>query len=281
MRRFEYKNRKDKNYFEGWYFRFVGEESIGVIFALTKHTEDPHAFIQVFDKNSVECEYMRFGVEDFRYDSEKEVIYIGENYLSNNEVVVKDIHITMKNHTVFSKGSAMSYLENAPLECFQEVLYMKAEAIGRINGVDVTGFAYSEKTYGTNFPSKWVWLQSFNSQSSSLISFSAGLIPLLGFRIKGFFILLDTEVGKFRLSSTNLSRIKIGKTIKIKRGNIKIKLKPIINHRVKLVGPSKNGLMNLDVYESLDSRLELKIYKKNHLLFEDEFRDVGMELMFH
>ncbi len=281
MKRFAYKNKKQKNYFEGWYFRFVGDVNIGVIFALTKYQDDPHAFIQIFNHDSSECEYLRYNIEDFYYDAENDVVHINDYSLSNYQVSVKGISLKIKNHQVFSDKSAMTYLEHAPLECFQEVLYMKADASGSVYGKDVIGIAYSEKTYGTNFPSKWVWLQSFHSKNGSLMSFSVGMVPVLFFRIKGFFILLDTVVGKFRLSSTNFAKIRVGESIVMKKRKIKIVLEPVLNHKVKLVGPSKNGLMNLDVYESLDSEVHLKIYRGKELLLEDLFKDVGMELMFH
>lgn len=280
MKRFAYQNKKSKNYFEGWYFRFVGEESIGVIFALTKHSDDPHAFIQTFSNVSEQCKYQKFPVEDFFYDEKSHTVYIGENSLSNLEVHVDDIHLKMDNHLVYSEKSSMTYLENAPLECFQEVLYMKADCKGVIKGKEMIGHAYSEKTYGTNFPSKWVWIQSFNSVKGSLLSFSVGLIPVFFLRLKGFFVLLHTPLGQFRLSTTNYSSIRVGESIVMKKGKLKIELTPRMNHKVKLVGPSKNGLMNLDVFESLDSVVELKIYEKGSLVFEDTFSDVGMELMF-
>ena len=88
MNIFQYKNLKQKNYFEGWYFRFtdaVSKINYAVIFAITRNSEDPHAFLQVFNDQTKTNQYIRYDVSEFQYDYEVEKLTIGKSSLSTTE----------------------------------------------------------------------------------------------------------------------------------------------------------------------------------------------------
>ena len=295
MKTFQYQNQKNKNYFEGWYFRITDAKTnsnYAVIFAITKNVDDPHSFIQVFNNNSTECEYFRFDTSDFSYNYENNEVCIGENYLSTESIYLNTS--TIKIDIAFNKqvslenlsgsNSAMGYLSNYPLECFQEVIYLNGRGIGRINeyskkDISINGNIYIEKTYGSKFPVKWVWIQSNHSDSSS-ISFSVGKIPFFGIKTKGFLALLNTPEKLYRFYTGNLSTVNVLKDkIIVKRGAIKLILKPLLDNTIKLVGPSKKALMNLDVFESLTSTLSVELYKGKTLIFSDTYTNVGYENM--
>ena len=113
MNTFEYKNRKRKNYFEGWYLRVTDEEknvNLAFIFAITKDEEDPHAFIQVYDGIALTNKYFRFDVNDFKYLDK--TVYIKDNYLSLDNMCLKvkdfEINIMMENIVKINK-KAESY----------------------------------------------------------------------------------------------------------------------------------------------------------------------------
>lgn len=288
MRTFKFQNKRSKNYFEGWYLHLTSNnKNYGIIFAITKSVKDPHAFIQFFSEDYEACKYYRYSLDKFRF--ENETVHIGDNFLNMDSVFInEDIQVDLKiaNHTLLTKNnevvSAMSYLENMPLDCFQEVLYFKADVTGSI--VDtveeiINGTIYSEKTYGNKFPKKWIWLQSFDNSEAEL-SFSIGKVPVGPFTINGFFFLLKNEYEILRLSTTNNAKIKINNTadhanIIIKKGRTTVEIDAFMDKPVKLVGPSNGGVMNLDVYESISSTCTVKVNDKVY-----HFKNCGFENMY-
>lgn len=293
MNTFGYKNKKAKDYFEGWYTRFTSNDSINfaVIFAITKNKEKPHSFIQIFKENDKECTYLSFNNSEFKYDNN--TVFIGKNHLSTEHLYIEheDIKIDVAindQKTLYDfegSNSAMGYLSKAPLECFQEVIHLESHTSGSVTYQNieyvVDGKGYMEKTYGTNFPSNWVWIQSNNNIDNSIISFSVGKVPVLFFNFKGFFILLKIDKKLYRFSTYNFSRINVKTNqIIIKRGRYKIILKPESTHTTKLLGPKKKGDMSLDVFESITSLLNISFTKGSKTIYEGEFSNVGLELMY-
>jgi hypothetical protein len=298
MKTFAYQNRKDKNYFEGWYVRLTDEKNdinVAIIFAITKDKQHPHSFIQYYDGTKKEAFYYEFTTSQFQYDEGSGTVHIGDNFLSTRQVFLKtaDVVIEAKTEDIQTlqpfRGhqSAMGYLQKAPLECFQEVIYLDTKATFTINDTTYHGRGYMEKTYGTNFPKDWIWLQSNHSKNGSKISFSVGLVPVLFFHVKGFFLIYHHQGNEYRYGSYNLSHIKIEHinhsetTYTIRKRKTKIIISAKSHQPVKLVGPSKNGVMNLDVFETLTGTATMKVYNKDELVFEDTYYNVGLELMYN
>ena len=65
--------KKEKEYFEGWYFKHVScdlKNIIGIIPGFSKNDEDSHAFIQIiiskeFDGKTLNTQYYKFSTDDF------------------------------------------------------------------------------------------------------------------------------------------------------------------------------------------------------------------------
>ncbi len=300
MNRFRFENKKKKNYFEGWYFRFTNNttnENYALIFAMTKDKDNPHSFIQFYDGTKHTSKYYTFPLGDMKYDVLTNTVHIGKNTLSPKSCHFEDkdiiIDATVTDHISLvpykNSDSAMGYLSKAPLECFQEVIYMNATANVIINEKGIThkfsGNSYMEKTFGTSFPTKWVWMQS-NFGRESIFSFSVGLVPVLFLKIKGFFLIFQYNHKEYRFSSYNFSKIKVDQKdkdviISIYKGKNKVILKAKTSHPVKLVGPSKRGKMNLEVFESINSTCTLEFYENNELILSDKYHNVGLELMYN
>lgn len=298
MNTFEYKNKKNKNYFEGWYLRVTDEAknvNLAFIFAITKDVDDPHAFIQVYDGIALTSKYYRFEIEDFKYL--KDTVYIKDNYLSleNMYLKVEDIEININIENIVKlkrnrkNSSAMSYMVKFPLECFQEVNIIDGHFNGELILNDETkyieGKVYLEKSYGNKFPEKWIWIQSNHFNKAASLTFAYGKIPFLKWKVNGFFSILKFNGKEYRFASYNFARIKINK---ISETQVEIILKRrfhklIINAKmikpVKLVGPLENGKMNLEVFESINSLATLTFYRGRKVLFDTMGRNVGFELM--
>ena len=297
MNTFKYQNKKNKNYFEGWYTRFTTKDNlnIAVIFAITKDIKNPHSFIQVFKENDDKCIYLSFKTNDFSFADDK--VTIGKNSLSKDQIILdhEDIscNVSFTNQDTLDQNgghpSAMGFLHKAPLECFQEVIFLEAFAKGSFSlkgkTYEIKSKGYMEKTFGDNFPSRWIWIQSNYNKDNAKISFSIGLIPILFFKVKGFFLLLKINNELLRFSSYNLSRIKVkrvneGIIIIIKKGKHKIVILPRSIDPVTLVGPRKNGEMTLDVFESIKSTATVQHFIKKELVYEGVFENVGYENMY-
>jgi len=298
MKSFTYQNRRKKDYFEGWYTRLVDIENninIAVIFALTKNELDPHAFIQVYDGVELTNKYFRFDIREFSFSNE---VSIGDNSLSPSNLkldvdnykidVVFEKQVPIKKYLGFD--SAMSYLKLFPLVCFQEVNIIDGKYKGSIQIKDVIdksiGNIYMEKTYGYKFPKKWIWIQGNHFNSNLKLSFSVGYIPLLGKYRKGFFAVLHSEGKEYRFGSFNLSRIKINKKtdekveIIIRKGRYKLLIEATTKNPIILVGPVDGGEMILEVFESINSNVVVKLYKKSKLICSGTDNLAGFEYMY-
>lgn len=297
MKTFQFQNKKQTNYFEGWYYRLTDvskDINIAIIFAITKDVHNPHSFIQYYNGIDKKAHYYTFDVDKFHFDDETNTVHIGDNYLSSTQIFVHtdDLELAANtSHRILldryqSSYSAMGLLSKAPLECFQEVIYLDGHVEYTYNGVSSTGKSYMEKTYGTNFPSKWIWLQSNHSTQGSSITFSVGLVPVLFFHVKGFFLIYRYNNVEHRYGSFNLSRIKINQideyntVFTIRKRFHKIQITASTSHPVSLVGPRKNGIMDLSVLESLDATATMTVFHHNKQIFEDTYNQVGLELMF-
>lgn len=299
MNTFKYQNLKSKNYFEGWYQRITDENNnvnFAFIFAITKDEHDPHAFIQVFDGVKNENKYYRFEIGDFYYS--KDTVFIKENYLSLNSMYLKtedlEVSVLFNNSKLLNKyyqnNSAMSYLAKFPLECFQEVViidgYFKGELTTNNTLKHIKGKTYLEKTYGTKFPSKWIWIQGNHFNKDVSLSFSHGIVPILKWKVKGFVTILNHNGKEYRFATYNFSRMKVVSRsisqveIVVRKRRYKLVMKIKLVEPVKLVGPNKNGIMNLKVFESINSLATLTFTKGKEIIFDTMGRSVGFENMY-
>lgn len=299
MNTFAFRNKLEKDYFEGWYMRFTDRShkiQYAIIFAVTKESSDPHSFIQVYDGSKLTNEYYRFEVGDFSYSNE--IVKIKDNYLSKDSIYINlgdlEVDLKVKKQSYLlgkNNNSAMSFLVHFPLECFQDVIYMDALFQGEIKSKDIvvqtSGKAYMEKTYGNRFPKKWMWLQCNHFDEDVSFSFAHGIIPVLKFSKKGFFSILRYKGNELRFASYNLSRLKVTNKSNsklefiIRKGRYRLSVSADIIDNVLLVGPSDNGLMNLDVFESINSKMKLKLTKGKTVIFDTIGSDVGLENMFN
>lgn len=281
MKTFGYQDKKSRNYFEGWYFRFTDTVNYAIIFAVTKNEEDPHAFIQLFNETMNKCIYERFELSSFSF--EDAVVSIGNNKLSMHHVHVNindtiiDLNFILTNPL---HESAMGYLANAPLDCFQEVIYLDGLAKGTINKQETEGTIYIEKTYGNKFPKKWLWLQSNHSKNNSKISFSIGYIPFLFLTVPGWLLVIEYNGEIINFHSLAGARLKLkenGFTVKSRKYKIIVDYQK--NIPIELVGPGKKAKMEIPVYESLTATARIKIFKHGKFVFVDEYTNVGLEIM--
>ncbi len=282
------------NHFEGFYVRLCdpgNAVNLALIWAATSHVDDPHAFIQVFDGVRKENTYHRFDADAF-YE-EGGTLHIGNNTLSD-----ASIHIAVSNLTLEgtfknlepNRKSAMGFLRHFPLQCFQEVLHMNGSFEGSIalNNApkkDFTASIYMEKTFGKRFPDRWFWLQANHfDDPSAMLSSAGGRVPLLFFRIFGFFALFRHKGKTYRFGSFKGSKIKISdvtdkKVVRFSSLRHTLIVEITINRPTVLKGPAEYGKMELDVHETIDSQVTLTLRKGSTTLFKGTSPLAGVEWM--
>ncbi len=294
MNRFGFKDKHSLNYFEGWYTRVTDTSkkmNYAFIFALTYNEEDPHAFIQIFDGTKGDNAYHRFHIEEFFFSDN--TVNIGKNILSERllKVDIKGFQALFRLDNRLNSGrkSAMGFLRFLPLECYQEVVFMEARAKGtlRKNGVTkkLEGQSYMEKTYGRRFPMRWFWLQANHFSDDKLtLSMAGGNMPVFRFSPFGFFVLLVYDNKAYRFSSYNLASLRKKRTgshvhIVVQKGFLTLDIDVELGPSTRLEGPGEKARMDLAVYESLNSILQLTLKRRGKVIVRASSAHVGSEWM--
>ncbi len=237
-------NKQKKNYFEGWYFKFVaadGESIISIIpgLSLSENGEQQHAFIQLINGVTAETDYFTFDIDDFYFSKKELAIRIGKNYFSTKGVVLdiaqngKSVKadLTISNTTDYSTGrltkhSIMGWYRFVPfMECYHGVVSLTHQIGGQMQIGDIDhdfdgGKGYIEKDWGTSMPSAWIWLQTnhFTDTSSSLM-LSVATVPFMNKEFDGFlgFFYHKGEVHRFATykNSTLMLKVINDNTVKV------------------------------------------------------------------
>lgn len=294
---------KKKNYFEGWYFKFVDASkntSIVFIFGISFDKNGrPQVFAQHFDSKTYHSNYTNFDLKDFSAQKNQFEIKLAKNIfsadgleisLSNCEGKLKFLDKVIWPRRVFAPG-IMSFLAFLPfLECRHDVIIPRCRLEGKIqiNGkeVDFTGGqGYVEKDWGKSFPDWHIWLAGNNFiASQASIFFSVAKVPLWIFQITGFICFLERN-GKFiNFNSYNFSKIKKLKfeneELKIKLANNKFDLSLEVKNDkgVELFLP-RNGLMSETLSESITAQAKVELIEKNknEVIFSDAVEFLGLE----
>lgn len=316
---FKPKIKNKKNHFEGWYLRIITEEiNLVFIFGRSNNKEDSHCFIQFYDSRQTKNQYFRYNIEEFTFDNSNKKepkVFIGKNFISPKQIYFQENKVKLSASfekpillkKYFFSRSAISFFQYFPLPCFQEIIFMDAKCkLNYSNSSlkkksfqniyqNVIGNAYLEKSFGKQFPHKWYWIQcnTFNDKKNLSFSFSYGELFYLGGKKKLFFAILRNKQKEYRFAIYNLSKINIIKSslskkldeveIIFKKGKYTLKIYAISQKKVELIGPQKNGLMIKKVFECIDAKLQLKIYRKEKQkeveILSANGKNVGFEAM--
>lgn len=295
MNPFTFKNKRKNNYFEGYYLRLIDQKNgfnKAFIFGVTKYKEDKHAFIQIVDGDLNKMFYHRFDINDFSF--KKDIVYIKDNYLSTDSMhlSIKDYELTVNFENTqglpykYFSNSAMGIMHLLKMKTYQEVVFMDGSFHAVLKDKIYEGKLYMEKTYGHHFPENWIWIQSNHFSKNVKLSCSIGEASILNIPFKGYIISVIHNDKEYRFTTYNSGKLQIKKSynniveIEATHKKYKIQITARLIRPIKLLGPSDNGNMNLDVYESLNSLVNVKLYHKNKILFETLGSYTGMENMY-
>lgn len=301
-------NKTKKGYFEGWYYKLVDaseELAFAIIpgISIPKHNKSSHAFIMVFDARNHEMNYFKFDIKDFNASNNEFKLKIADNFFSHEKLILNlkkgtlQINAQLEFNNIipwpvklFSPG-VMGWYSFVPfMECYHGVLSFNHQVKGyiEINNQKKNfdgGKGYLEKDWGSSMPSSWVWMQSnhFEEKNASLFG-SIAKIPWLKNYFTGFIFgfLLNGRLFKFTTyNRSHIMKLKIDNrqiSIHVSNKNHRLEIDAERTKGVDLPAPSQ-GEMTSKVNESLSSKINLKLYENNKLIFEGTGRNSGLEFV--
>lgn len=297
---------KKRNYFEGWYFKHVAKDE-SMIFSLipgiSLETEKKHAFIQVIIGPAFKSYYIKFKIEDFKYDNDSFEVRIEKNIFSLDGILIDietdELKLKVKikydkirkiKRNIFEPNIMGFFAYFKFMQCYHGVISLNHNLKGELvyNGKDINfnkGKGYIEKDWGTSFPKKYIWIQCnhFSDESISLIA-SIAHIPFLGSEFIGFIVIVKIGEKEYRFATYNGSKTLKAKhdngnlELKFKRKNIKLEIKTKIVDGLVLKAPKK-GIMEDDIKETLEGVLEVSLFDKEKALFSGKGKPAGVEVV--
>ncbi len=303
---------RNKNYFEGWYFKLTSEDkknAISFIPGISLFEGDEHCFIQyilktrdLINNESIVTGYIRFPIDSFNFKEESCSLEVGnntfgksglsvsispedvgnENKISIDAKIDFGIFTTIKRTTLMP--NIMGFFAYLPMmECYHGIVSMNHSLRGivNINGTEFDynkGKGYIEKDWGTSFPKKYIWMQCNNFKNNSISLFaSVAHIPFIGMSFLGHICNLSINNKEYRFATYNFSKLKTENSSKesiiLTFENKKARL------RIEaLIGDSadliapKLGKMEKIIKEEISGQTNIILYDK---ISGDTIEDVG------
>jgi len=290
---------KNKNYFEGWYFKNSGSEyGVSFIPGININGYEKKTFIQIITND--ESYNIDYDIDDFVYNDDPFYIKIKDSYFSKEYI---DINIeTLKiygrlnysNSITINKSilnpNIMGPFSYIPfMECNHAILSMKNKVNGVITINDKklvfdNGDGYIEKDFGISFPKSYIWIQG-NSFKDEDVSFMLSIahIPFKIFSFKGFICSLIIDNKEYRFATYNNSKIikcdinDDSLNIILKKHNYLLEVKSLYKNSFKLKAPNK-GEMNREIFESITSNINIILKENNKIIFCGDSTNAGLEV---
>jgi tocopherol cyclase len=300
-------NKRKKKYFEGWYFKMVSQDQSSIMsvipgISITAEGSE-HAFIQFIDGKTAKTHYYYFPIEDFYFSPTKFAIRIGENYFSEDHLVLNiqrdDVSISgeviMSGHTYLNnqrRKNIMGWTRYVPfMQCYHGLVSLNHTLKGEIIKNNVTyhfdkGVGYIEKDWGTSMPSSWIWMQSNNFESSdSSFMLAAARVKWMGSTFNGFlgFYLHNGRVYQFSTHSNAKLHFKTlnseDLTMTIRRKSFTIQVEAVKGNSGVLIAPV-DGSMVRRISESVNGELRITLLDKNGKVLVQDYTSVaGLEIV--
>lgn len=296
--------RKDKNYFEGWYFKNICDNNgISFIPGISINKKEKKAFIQVITNDN--SYFIDYDINDFEYSFSPFYIKIRDNYFSKDKVHIdieddkQDLIIfgdiryydNLNINTSILNPNIMGIFSYVPfMECNHAILSMKSEVNGliNINGNEMVfnnGIGYIEKDWGYSFPKSYIWCQGNNFKNSNdSFMISIADIPFKIFSFRGIICSLIVDNREYRFATYNNAKL-INYSIDngliditLKKGRYYLNLKSKCESGLKLSAPVK-GKMEKDILESIDASIIVTLKKNNRVIFSDSSNNCGLEIV--
>lgn len=296
------KIKKSENYFEGWYFKNTNfEETISFIPGINIKNKEKSCFVQVItNKKSY---YIPYDFKDFEFSYKPFYIKTKDNFFSQEEINVniKNEEIKITGNLRFSDNVNLKKKFIAPnimgpfsfipnMECNHAILSMYHNINGalKVNNQTIkfnNGTGYIEKDWGTSFPKTYIWCQGncFTSKLTASLFISIADIPFKFLSFKGFICVLSLGGKEYKFTTYNGAKIEeyniVDNYINIVLSKKRYKL--IITAKTKdtskLLAP-QYGDMTIHISESVNSEIDIILFKDNSVIFKDYSTNCGVEI---
>lgn len=296
---------KNKNYFEGWYFKNTNNK-IGISFipGININKNEKKAFIQVITTNS--SYFINYNIDEFKFSSHPFYIKIGNNFFSKDNIhidinddtqdliICGDIrYCNNKNiNTNLLSPNIMGPFCYIPfMECNHAILSMKSTANGfiDINNNKIVfddDIGYIEKDWGCSFPKSYIWCQGNDFQNNDAsFMISVADIPFKIFRFRGFICSLIINNKEYRFTTYNNCKIieydlnSNLLNITLQKGHYQLNIKSRYDSGLKLAAPVK-GKMEKDIFESISAIITVTLKKNDEIIFSDTSTNCGLEIVY-
>jgi tocopherol cyclase len=310
-----------ESYFEGWYFKLVTADE-GRRFALIPGVSldrargTSHAFLQTIDGDTAETQYHELPLEAFRAAEGELRFELGDSRFSSTsiELDIDDEQGRLEGSLELTGLSpwprrllapgVMGWYSFVPfMECYHGLVSLDHGLRGAltINGerIDFTGGrGYTEKDWGTSFPSGYTWMQSNHfGRPRTCCMASIARVPWLGAHFTGYLVALLVEGELYRFTTytgATLHDLDIGSD------RVRFQLRDR-RHRVELVATRSPrgeeaarddvvllrsptmGEMKGRIGEALTAAIDVRLYRRqrrgrDRLLFEGRGTSAGLEI---
>lgn len=295
-------NLEKKDYFEGWYFKHVSgdcKNTIAFIPGVSLDGVDSHSFVQVIMSPDIKTYYFRYPLDAFSTTNDPFSVTIGESLFSMQgckialDDATQDVSqgISLKGeirysgitpiHTSPFMPNIMGFFAYIPnMECNHGVLSMNHQLDGHIDLIDhqmhnvyeridfIGGKGYTEKDWGTSFPSEYIWMQAnhFEDDSHSFMC-SIATIPFGLFSFRGLIANLHVEGKEYRFATYNRSKVEnfiIDKhrvTFDLVKRDVTLTCETLLTETGALKAPKK-GEMLRTIKEGLSGKIMLTLKRK-------------------
>lgn len=291
--------KKNKNYFEGWYFKNIGlNDGISFIPGISINEKEKRAFIQVITKDS--SYYVNYDINDFKFNEEPFYIKIDNNFFSK-DVVFVDIKDNDQGLIIYGKieysnsrniaTNIMGPFSYVPfMECNHAIISMRCNVNGviSINNRKIKFYddiGYIEKDWGCSFPQYYIWCQGNNfKKSDASFMISIANIPFKIFHFKGVISSLIIDNKEYRFATYNGTKIikyDVGSEyldIILKRGHYYLNVQSKYSNTSKLIAPV-DGKMERNIFESIAASISVTLKKDNKIIFCSTSENCGLEIV--
>lgn len=293
---------KNKEYFEGWYFKNTNKENgISFIPGINVEKNDPKAFVQVITNDT--SYFVNYDISEFEFTHDPFIVKIGNNVFSKEGIHIdiksEDININgdikysnnKSINTDFMNPNIMGPFSYIPfMECNHAILSMQNNANGSINiNNNVIKFeddmAYIEKDWGTSFPKTYIWCQGNNFQKSdSSFMLSIADVPFKMFKFRGVICALIIDNKEYKFTTYNNARLlqcevnDNSLNITLKKGELILNLKSTFDKGQKLSAPVR-GKMEKDIFETIAATITVTLKQGDKIIFSDISTNCGLEIV--
>jgi len=295
---------KERQYFEGWYFKIVsenGNDALAIIPGIAMDEQgNKQAFIQVLDGKRKTAEYYKFPFESFTPSKKSFEISIGNNLFSSKHVQLDLEHIKgVLNFTenipwpkrLWSPGIMGPYSFVPFMECYHGIVSMDHQIEGSLilngNSINFTnGKGYLEKDWGKSFPSAYIWMQSNHFMNADVsLKCSIAKIPWMGTSFVGFIAGLWWNNQLIRFTTYNQSNIQKSFAdlehviVILENSRYELEIIAVRDTPTALASPIL-GLMDGRIEETMNAVLHVKLTEKKSgkILYIDKGKHGGLEV---